>query len=191
MARAATRLAKGKLPPLVLMTDDERLKAPLAAAAALPRGSMIVVRARNEERLRSLGGQLLRLARSKGFSVLIAAQPELAVRLGAHGFHLPEVRAGEAAHWRARYPAMMITASAHSLHAVTRSGRLPLDAIFLSPVFATASHPKRAPLAPLRASMMARLSRVPIYALGGIDASNALRLAWNFAGIAAIGALEV
>jgi thiamine-phosphate pyrophosphorylase len=161
------------------MTDDARLADPLGAARALPQGSMVVVRSRT--RLEALARALLKTR----CMVLIAGDPLLAVRLGAHGFHLPQARAGEAAYWRARFPSMFITMSAHSLRALSRGH---VDAIFLSPVFATESHPNRPPLTAVRANLMARQTRVPIYALGGVNSRNALRL-HGFAGIAAIGAL--
>jgi thiamine-phosphate pyrophosphorylase len=169
------------LPALVLMTDDARLPDPLAAARALPKGSMVVARSR--EMLEPLTRALLKAH----CTVLVAGDPLLAARLGAHGIHLPEALAGEAAHWRARCPDMLITASAHSLRALAREH---IDAFFLSPVFETASHPGRAALGAVRANMIARQTRVPVYALGGIDARNAARLS-GFAGIAAIGSLKV
>ncbi len=161
------------------MTDDGRLADPLAAARALPGGSMVVVRSRT--RLEPLARALLKMQRV----VLIAGDPLLAASLGAHGFHLPQARAGEAAYWRARFASMIITTSAHSLRALSRGH---VDAIFLSPVFATESHPNRAPLTAVRANLMARQARVPIYALGGVNSRNAQRL-HGFAGVAAIGAL--
>ena len=73
-----------------------------------------------------------------------------------------------------------------------RTRLLPVDAIFLSPVFATGSHPDRTGLSPLRANIIARAMDRPVYALGGIDARNAPLLARDaFAGIGAIGALAV
>ena len=178
MARAAKALG-GALPALVLMTDDARLADPLAAARALPKGSMVVVRARHG--LEPLARALLKAH----CTVLVAGDPLLASRLGAHGIHLAEARAGEAAHWRARFPHMLITASAHSLRALARDH---VDAFFLSPVFETQSHPGCAALGAARADLIARQARVPVYALGGIDAHNAARLS-GFRGIAAIGAL--
>jgi hypothetical protein len=68
LARAATALnrsAKCKLPALVLMTDDERLPDPLAAARALPRGSMIVVRARQSSHRAKLARSLQAIARDR------------------------------------------------------------------------------------------------------------------------------
>jgi thiamine-phosphate pyrophosphorylase len=193
LARVARRLkarVRSELPSLVLMTDDERLPDPLAAARALPRGSMVVVRARDTAELERLSGALLRIARTKGLGVVVAGDPELASQLGADGFHLPEARAGEAGCWRARFPALLITTSAHSLRALLRAQSLPVDAVFFSPLFVTQSHPGRTSLTPVRANLIARNVRLTVYALGGIDAHNASLLN-AFAGIAAIGALAV
>jgi thiamine-phosphate pyrophosphorylase len=174
------------------MTDDERLPDPLAAARALPRGSMVVVRARDAVKRERLSRDLLKVARKPGIAVVIAGDPLLAARLGADGAHLPEARMHEAAQWRARFPAMMFTAGAHSFHAAMRARLLPIDAIFLSPVFPTRSHPDGAALTATRANIIARAFNGPVYALGGVNACNATLLARDaFAGIAAIGALAV
>ena len=173
LARAAGRL--------VLITDDARLPDPLAAARALPKGSIVIARSRT--RLEALARALLK----EGCTVLVAGDGALAAKLGAHGIHLPEARAGEAAHWRARHPDMFITAAAHSPRALMRGH---VDAFLLSPVFPTESHPGRAALGPVRANLIARQTRVPVYALGGVTARDAARL-HGFAGIAAIGALKI
>ena len=167
------------LPPLVLMTDDARLADPLRAAKALPRGSLVIVRARDAERRARLAEALLRLPY---IFVLIADDPALAARLDADGLHLPQNRAREAAHWRARHPRWIISAA--------RAANPHLDFVLLSPVFPTRSHPGRPSLGAVRANALAKASCVPAYALGGIDAQNA-RLLHGFAGIAAIGALDV
>ncbi len=187
----ARRFAARGLPTLVLMTDDERLPDPSAAASLLPRGSLIVVRARETEQRAYLAAALARIARSRGLVLVVADDPLLVARLGSHGAHFPESRAGEMAHWRARRPHWLITASAHSLRAAARAAHFGADAVFLSPVFATKSHPGRAPLGALRLRTMAQILDVPVYALGGIDARNVGRLGGaNIAGIAAIGALS-
>jgi thiamine-phosphate pyrophosphorylase len=191
LARAAAHLAVRaghNLPPLALFTDDERLSNPLAAAHALPRGSLVVVRARDGARRAALARAMIGLARARGLVVLVAGDGALALACGADGVHLPETRLGEAALWRARRSFLLITASVHSLAALTKANFL--DAVFLSPVFPTASHPGRTALTSVRANMIARLTRLPVYALGGIDPRNAALLS-GFAGIAAIGALAV
>jgi thiamine-phosphate pyrophosphorylase len=184
LARAAARLAaqsRCAVPPLVLMTDDDRLPDPLAAARALPRGSMIVVRSRDPAKRKRLAKALTPVARRRGLVVVVAGDAALAV----DGLHLSEARLGEAAHWRARR-GFVITASIHSLAGLRKAGHL--DAVFLSPVFATRSHPERVALTAARANLMARQACVPVYALGGVDARNAALLS-GFSGIAAIGAL--
>jgi thiamine-phosphate pyrophosphorylase len=170
------------------MTDDERLPDPCAAAEGLPQGSLIVLRARKKSRRQELAASLAHIARARRLFLLIADDPEFA--RAADGAHFPEARAREIAYWRARHPGWFMTASAHSLAAVQRAASYGADAVFLSPVFATKSHTDRAPLSPIRLRLIARASRVPIYALGGIDAANVLRLAGaKLAGIAAVGAL--
>ncbi len=190
LARAAARLAvhaRHALPPLVLFTDDDRLADPLAAARALPRGSMVVVRSRDGARRAALARAMIDLARSRALIVLVAGDGALAAASGADGVHLPEARLGEAAAWRARRR-FLITASVHSLAGLAKAKSV--DAVFLSPVFPTASHPGRAALTAVRANAIARGARVPVYALGGIEAGNAGLLS-GFAGIAAISALDV
>jgi len=167
--------------PLVLMTDDRRCDW-ARAARALPRGSMVVVRARDAQQRLALAKALHGIA-----PLLIADDPALAARIGAAGLHLPEARMKEAAHWRAAFSHWIITSSAHSLRALM--GAHLLDAVFLSPVFASASHKQARPLTPLRAALIAAHAPVPVYALGGITPRNAALLAPAFSGIAAISSL--
>jgi thiamine-phosphate pyrophosphorylase len=167
--------------PLVLMTDD-RAADWARAVRALPPGSVAVVRAREAKRRQVLARQLSGLA-----TLLIADDPQLAAQIGAAGLHLPQARMHQAAHWRARFPHWIITSSAHSLRALM--GAQHLDAVFLSPVFATASHPGAHPLTPVRAAFIAAQAPVPVYALGGVTPRNAALLAPAFSGIAAIASL--
>jgi thiamine-phosphate pyrophosphorylase len=190
LARAAARLAaqaRSTLPPLVLFTDDDRLADPLAAARALPRGSMVIVRSRDGARRAALTRAMVELARARALIVLVAGDGALAAASGADGVHLPEARLGEAAAWRARHR-FLVTASVHSLAALARANLA--DAVFLSPVFPTASHPGRAALTSVRANAITRGARLPVYALGGVGPGNAGLLS-GFAGIAAIGALDM
>jgi thiamine-phosphate pyrophosphorylase len=167
--------------PLVLMTDDRKADWQ-AAARRLPRGGLVVVRARTAQARLALAQKLDGIA-----PLLIADDPLLAARIGAAGLHLPERRMGEAMHWRGAHPDWIITASAHSLRALMQARAL--DAVFLSPVFATGSHEDARPLSPVRAALIAAHAPVPVYALGGITPRNAARLGPAFSGIAAISAL--
>ena len=154
----------------------------MAAARRLPKGSMVILRARDTARRHALAERLL--AETQGLILLAADDPLLADRL--HGIHLPEQRAREAAHWRALRPHWLITVAAHSGQGLRIAYA---DAALLSPVFATKSHPKTQPLTASRARLMARHSLLPVLALGGVTARNAPLLK-GFAGFAAIGALS-
>jgi thiamine-phosphate pyrophosphorylase len=169
------------------MTDDLRLPDPLAAARALPPGSLVIVRSRDASRRAEVAARLRGLAWARGLILLIADDPALARAIGANGLHLPEVRAREAARWRAKNPGWLITASAHSAAAVLRAAHA--DAVLLSPVFATGSHKNARTLSAVRARLIARGVPMPLFALGGVTAGNAALLT-GLAGIAAIGALN-
>ena len=52
------------------------------------------------------------------------------------------------------------------------------DAVLLSPVFRTRSHPEAATLGPLRFRLLAQRARMPVIALGGMNADTAQRLDW-------------
>lgn len=193
LARAARRFAVrsgSALPPLILMTDDERLADPVAAARALPRGSMVILRMRQEAQRTRLAKELRAVAKARGLKLLIAGHPELAARVGADGIHLPETERWRAAHWRARRAGWIITTSAHSLAAITAARHV--DAVIVAPVFATASHPGAATLGAMGLRVIAQQSASPVYALGGIDARTVQNLeVAKLTGIAAIGALAV
>jgi thiamine-phosphate pyrophosphorylase len=167
--------------PLVLMTDDRNADW-AAVAARLPRGSIVVVRAHDAKRRAALAQALHGIA-----PLLIADDPALAQQIGAAGLHLPEARMKKAHHWRLRHPGWIITSSAHSLSALMHAHAL--DAVFLSPVFATTSHANARSLNPARAAFIAAAAPVPVYALGGVTARNAPLLAPAFSGIAAISSL--
>jgi thiamine-phosphate pyrophosphorylase len=164
------------------MTGDDRLFDPIRAARALPKGSLVIVRSRDANRRHALGEALR--ANTNGLILLAADDPALAGIL--HGLHLPEIRAQDAAHWRALHPDWIITVAAHSargLHAPHA------DAVLLSPVFATQSHPTARALTPARARLIARAALLPVLALGGVTARNAALLS-GFSGIAAIDSLS-
>jgi thiamine-phosphate pyrophosphorylase len=164
--------------PLVLFTDDSG-RDWAAAARRLPRGSVVILRGTHR-------AALLETLRPLPLRLLVADDPTLA--MAADGLHLPERRAREAAHWRCRRPDWIITAAAHSLRALMNLAHV--DAVFLSPVFATTSHPGASALTPVRAAFIAGHATVPVYALGGVTARNAALLAPAFSGIAAITALS-
>lgn len=178
--------AGGFLPPLVMLTDRRRLPDPLAAAAALPAGSLVILRDGDlpaAERL-GLARALAMLCRRRRLKLLVSGDPGLARRIGATGVHWPE----------ARLPARVrgfATAAAHDGPALARARKAGVAAALLSPVLPTQSHPGAPCLGLVRFAGLARRAGLPVYALGGIDGATAPRLAGSGAvGIAAIGAFR-
>jgi len=202
-----------RVPNLVLFTDEERLADPVAAVATLPRGTIarseprgraaVVVRARESDSREGLVRVLAPLCRRRGIALIVAGDVRLALRIGAAGVHLSEAavrRRGLSALALPRRGAkgarrLLVTMAAHSLAAVLRAHRLGADAVFLSPAFATGSHPGRRPLGGVRFAALIRTARragarAPVLALGGVTAATAKPLRNARAdGLAAVGAL--
>ena len=84
----------------------------------------------------------------------------------------------------ARGALRLVTAAAHCADGVARAAAYGADACVLSPVFPTRSASAHAPLGLFRASQIARAARIPVIALGGVNARNGAtarrtRLCWD------------
>ncbi len=181
--------AGGRLPAVILMTDEARLPDPARVVAGLAPGTMAILRHYGDPDRARLAAELAGICRASGVLLSIAGDARLAAAIGAAGVHLPEqaLRGGRRAAADSR---LLVTAAAHSLPALRRAALAGADAALLSSVFATASHPGAPVLGPQRFARLVREAPLPVYALGGIDRRTAPRLAASGAvGIAAIGAL--
>lgn len=174
-------------PALYFFTDPERTPDPTSAARRLPRGAAVVYRHFGAADRALIARGLAQVCRSRGLALLIAADPELAERVGADGVHWPEQRLPAARDAGAR----LVTTSAHSGAGVARAAVFGADACILSPVFPTRSASGRKPLGLFRASQIARTAALPVIALGGVNADTGRRLVGRgFAGLAAVDALS-
>jgi thiamine-phosphate pyrophosphorylase len=155
---------KAAIPPLWLFTDSKRLPDPRAAVARLPKGLAGVVFRHDDHPDRTrLGCDLARICRARRVTLVVAGDLRLAAMLHA-GVH---IRGGR---WPGpRRTDGFVTSSAHDLADLRRAARAGADLAFLSPVFNTASHPRAAPLGPVRWSGLLRGVPIAVAALGGID----------------------
>ncbi len=188
--RLKPRVPHPSLPPLILMTDRQRLANPVPVVETLPRGSAVILRHYEDPGREALAFRLAKICRALGLRLLVADDIRLAARVRAHGIHLPETRiATPPRAWRTNdRKEWLVTAAAHSPRAVMRAARAGAHAVLLSPVFATKSHPGAAPIGPLRFAAWVRNSPLPVYALGGVSVHSARRLASSgAAGFAGIG----
>lgn len=164
------------LPRLWLMTDERSGSAGLfRSLERLPEGGGIVFRhyrtAEAERRL--LFEQVRRAAEAKHQLLLLAGRAEVAHAWGADG-----------SHGRGRGPGLR-TAPAHDLLEVQQAERDGAALVFISPVFATRSHPEAAMLGAEGFARLAAATKVPAIALGGMNAARwgQLRGAYGWAGI--------
>ena len=168
------------LPATWLLTDERSDAALDRAITRLPPGSAVVYRhyhlapAARLERFR----QVERLARAQGHLLILADSAMTAREWGADGIYGAP---------RALAPTrrdLVTVATAHSMREIGDANRIGADAVMLSPVFPTRSHPGAPVLGPLRFRMLARHASMPVIALGGMNAERAKALPWpRFAGI--------
>jgi thiamine-phosphate pyrophosphorylase len=175
-------LRRQPLPRLWLMTDERQGEALWRAIAKLPRGSGIVFRhySLSSRERTELFRIVRRRARKRGLVLVFAGTAQTAASLGADGYHSRGAR-------RARTN-LIRTAPAHEMSEIRAAERARVDLLFLSPVFRTRSHPGRRALGPLRFRLLARQARLPVIALGGMDARCARRLGGAIYGWAGIDA---
>jgi len=143
-----------------MMTDERQGEALWAALRRLPPGSGIIFRHRtlSPRARRSLFDRIRRAARRHGLILLLAGEDAGARRWGADG-----------AHHRRPGPPRYGTAPAHDLREIRAAERSGAAGIFLSPLHATRSHPGAPALGRMRFAALARSTRLPVIALGGID----------------------
>jgi len=161
-------LRRQPLPCLWLMTDERQGEALWSALERLPKGAGVVFRHYGlpaAER-RRLFERVRKLARRRRLFLLASDD------LRGDGIH----KGRGNGFW---------SASAHNLRELKSAERSGAALVFLSPAFATRSHPGRRPLGPVRFGLISRQSRVPVIALGGVDSNNVRRLpnAYGWAGI--------
>ena len=173
------------IPALYFFTDPARTPDPTAIAKRLPCGAAMVFRHFGAENRLRTARELAAIARGRGLSLLIAADPALAARVDADGVHWPEQQLPK----RRDHTARLVTAAAHGGEGIAAARAFGADACVLAPVFETRSASGNPPLGLFHASQMARAANMPVIALGGVHGRNAHKLAGRgFAGLAAIDA---
>lgn len=161
------------LPRLWLMTDERQGDALWEALERLPRGAGIVFRHY---------GLSIAERRRLFERVRKAARPRRLFLVSAGGY----LSSADGVH-RGRGRGGFRTASAHNLAEIRTAERCGARLVFVSPVFATRSHPDARPLGCVRFGLLARQAHVPVIALGGMDSRrwHALKAlgAYGWAGI--------
>jgi thiamine-phosphate pyrophosphorylase len=151
------------------MTDERQGEGLMPAVARLPKGAGIVFR--HYSLAPAKRRALFDRVRRAHAGMILLAGPHAA--WGADGSHGPGSGEG------------LRSAPAHDAAEIRAAEAAGASLVFLSPVFATGSHPGRAPLGPERFRELAATTGLPVVALGGMNAERAKALdgAWGWAGI--------
>ena len=156
--------ARQPLPRLWLMTDERQGDGLFGAIERLPEGAGIVFRHYSlpEVARRDL---FERVRAAAPGPVLLAGSADRALAWGADGSHGSGPGRG------------LRSAPVHDQAQIRAAERNGADLLFLSPVFATASHPGARPLGLARFAWLARRTTLPVIALGGMNRTRGRRLA--------------
>jgi thiamine-phosphate pyrophosphorylase len=176
MARGYSAAMPSRQPfPDLWLLSDRRNDATLEQALRrLPRGSGFIYRhyhLSDAERV-ARWFELFQVARARDHVMVLADSSLTAREWGADGVYGAP---------RALYPTtndLLTFATAHDLAEIGLANRLRANAVLLSPVFPTRSHPDAPALGPLRFRLLAAHAKMPIIALGGMNLATARRLQW-------------
>lgn len=159
------------LPDIWLVSDARNDAALERVMLRLPRGSGVIFRhyhLPSRERYARFAA-LARIGRRRGHTVVLSGTTGEARRWKAHGaYGAPETLA--------HGPALLRLATVHSLRELGAARRARADAVLVSPVFPTRSHPRARALGPARFRLLAACAHVPVIALGGMTPDRARRL---------------
>ena len=159
------------LPRIWLISDARNDTLLERTLERLPRGSGLMFRHYHlpPEARRKRFDALARLARRRGHLVALSGSASAALRWGADAAYGPARLLGGG-------PAMPRLVTVHSLRELGAAHAARADAVLLSPVFPTRSHPGAASLGPMRFRLIAARANVPVIALGGMNRRSAARL---------------
>jgi len=161
------RSRKDLLPRLWLMTD-ERGGDPVAIARVLPKGSGIVFRhhATRGAARRRLFDEVRRVARARRLVLFLAGPPMQALAWRADGAHHRSLLVSKG----------LRSVAVHNCRERVLAQRVGANLIFVSPVFATVSHPGKTPLGAIRLGMLIGAQRRQAIVVGGLNAGSFKRL---------------
>ncbi|WP_416228815.1 thiamine phosphate synthase [Qipengyuania sp. ASV99] len=161
------------LPALWLISDARNDGALERALARLPASSGFVFRhyhCHPKARRRRFDA-LAAIARDHDHRVILSGDADLAIEWGADGIYGPPGKLG-------KRNGLLRLAAVHDADEIALANRAGVDAMFLSPVFPTRSHPGKGCLGIALFRELAARAESPVIALGGMNAERARDLHW-------------
>lgn len=157
-------------------TDRKRCADLNLAIKKLPKNSAVIFREYDLDEVsrEKLAREIIAICRERNHKILIGKNVELARKLRADGIHFSDNDILPMAVFnRQNWPREFIFSFAcHNFLSVLKSQHLKADLLFVSPIFTTKSHPNIAPLGLMQLSKIIRVSKIPVFALGGVNEKN-------------------
>ena len=168
-----------KLPKIIIIFNDDDFDEKKFLNLKIPKESAFLLRSYKAKGRKKIAKRLLKFCRMKKLKLLIASDIRLAEDINAHGVHFPEymIKKKNKINWvfvkniklRKNW---IITTAVHSLQAIKNAEFFDIDAALLSPVFSSNSHPNEKNLGVNKFTEITKKTKLPIYALGGINIKN-------------------
>ena len=159
------------LPDLWLLSDARNDAVLEDALVTMPEGSGFVFRHYHlePEGRRERWEMLRSIVRSKNHVLVLSGGADQGVEWEADGIYGPPGKLG-------KRPGLLRFATAHGAREIHLANRNGADALFLSPVFSTRSHPDGRALGATLFHDLAERSTIPVIALGGMTRERAREL---------------
>ena len=168
-----------KLPKIIIIFDDNVFDEKKFSNLKIPKESAFLLRSYEVKERKKIAKQLLKFCKMKKLKLLIASDIKLAEDINAHGVHFPEymIKKKNKINWviikkNKLKKNWIITVAAHNLQMLKKAEFFNIDAALLSPVFSSKSHPNRKNLGVNKFAEITKKTKLPIYALGGINIKN-------------------
>lgn len=142
-----------------------------AGGRAAGRGATVLLLRNPDLSVRCLEVEALELRSRTPTPLLVSSRIDVAMAAGAAGVNLPE-RDLPVAVARQLLAHGIVGRSVHCLEAARRAEAEGADYVLLGSVFATPSHPGREPLGLTVLAEVAATLRIPVLAIGGVDAGR-------------------
>ena len=168
-----------KLPKIIMIFDDEVFDKKKFLNLKIPKESAFLLRSYKAKERKKIAKQLLKFCKVKKLKLLIASDIKLAEEINANGVHFPEymIKKRNKINWVIiknikSKKNWIITTAAHNLQTLKKVENFDIDAVLLSPVFPSKSHPNSKNLGINKFVKIIKKTKLPIYALGGINIKN-------------------
>ena len=172
------RSKDNKLPKVIIIFDDESFDKKKLLKLKIPKRSAFLLRSYETKKRKKIAKQLLNFCKIKKIKLLIGSDIKLAEDINADGIHFPEYMVKKnKINWTyiknvKSNKKWIITTAVHNIQSLKKAEELDIDAALLSPVFPSKSHLNNKSLGLNKFLKIVKKTKLPIYALGGINIKN-------------------